>query len=36
MVGYAIDKTLSPKLAIAATNMAIATRNINNPIHHSG
>jgi len=35
IVGYAIGKTLSPKLAIVALNMAIATRNIGNLIHHS-
>ena len=35
IVGYAIGKTLSPKLAIIALNMAIATRNTNNLIHHS-
>ena len=35
IVGYAIGKTLSPKLAIAALNMAIATRNTDNLIHHS-
>jgi len=34
IVGYAIGKTLSPKLAIIALNMAIATRNTNNLIHH--
>lgn len=34
IVGYAIGKTLSPKLAIAALNMAIATRNTDNLIHH--
>lgn len=33
--GYAIGKTLSPKLTITALNMTIATRNINNLIHHS-
>jgi len=35
IVGYAIGKTLSLKLAIAALNMAIATRNTDNLIHHS-
>ena len=35
IVGYAIGKTLSPKLAIIALNIAIATRNTNNLIHHS-
>jgi len=35
IVGYAIGKTLSPKLAIVALNMAIATRNTDNLIHHS-
>ena len=35
IVGYAIGKTLSPKLAIAALNMARATRKTNNLIHHS-
>jgi len=35
IVGYAIGKILSPKLAIAALNMAIATRNTDNLIHHS-
>lgn len=35
IVGYAIGKTLSPKLAIAALNMAIATRYTDNLIHHS-
>jgi len=34
IVGYAIGKTLSPKLAITALNMAIATRNTDNLIHH--
>ena len=34
IVGYAIGKTLSPKLAIAALKMAIATRNTDNLIHH--
>ena len=32
---YAIGKTLSPKLAIVALNMAITTRNNDNLIHHS-
>jgi len=35
IVGYAIGKTLSSKLAITALNMAIATRNTDNLIHHS-
>jgi len=35
IVGYALCKTLSPKLAIAALKMAIATRNTDNLIHHS-
>jgi len=35
IVGYAIGKTLSPKLAIAALNIAIATRKSDNLIHHS-
>jgi len=35
IVGYAIGKTLSSKLAITALNMAIATRKTNNLIHHS-
>jgi len=35
IVGYAIDKTLSPELTIAALNMAIANRNTNQLIHHS-
>ena len=35
IVGYAIGKTLSPKLAITALNMAIATRNTEGLIHHS-
>jgi len=34
IVGYAIGKTLCPKLAITALSMAIATRNIDNLIHH--
>lgn len=34
IVGYAIGKTLSPKLAIAALNMAITTRKTDNLIHH--
>ncbi len=34
IVGYAIGKTLSPKLAIAALSMAIATRNTEDLIHH--
>ena len=35
IVGYAIGKTLSSELAITALKMAIATRNIDNLIHHS-
>jgi len=35
IVGYAIGKTLSSKLAITALNMAIATRKTDNLIHHS-
>ena len=35
IVGYAIGKTLSSELAIAALSMAIATRNTDNLIHHS-
>ena len=35
IVGYALGKTLSSKLAITALNMAIATRNTDNLIHHS-
>ena len=35
IVGYALAKTLSPKLTITALKMAIATRNTNNLIHHS-
>ena len=35
IVGYAIGKTLSSELAIAALKMAIATRNTDNLIHHS-
>jgi transposase InsO family protein len=34
IVGYTIGKTLSPKLAIVALNMAIATRNTEGLIHH--
>lgn len=34
IVGYAIGKTLSPKLAITALSMAIATRNTEGLIHH--
>ena len=34
IVVYAIGKTLSPKLVIAALNMAIHTRNTDNLIHH--
>jgi len=35
IVGYAIGKTLSPKLAITALSMAIATRKTDNLIYHS-
>ena len=35
IVGYALGKTLSPKLAITALNIAIATRKTDNLIHHS-
>jgi len=35
IVGYAIGRTLSSELAITALNMAIATRNTDNLIHHS-
>jgi len=35
IVGYAIGKTLSTQLAIAALNMAIANRNTDKLIHHS-
>ena len=35
IVGYAIGKTLSSELAIAALNMAMAIRNTDNLIHHS-
>jgi putative transposase len=35
IVGYAIGKTLSPQLAIAALKMAIASRNTDQLIHHS-
>jgi len=35
IVGYAIARTLSSELAIAALKMAIATRNTDNLIHHS-
>jgi len=35
IVDYAIGKTLSSKLVIAALNMAITTRNTDNLIHHS-
>jgi len=35
IVGYAIGKTLSSKIAIVALNMSISTRNISNLIHHS-
>ena len=35
IVGYAIGKTLRPKLTVTALSMAIANRDINNLIHHS-
>ncbi len=35
IVGYALGKTLGPKLTITALKMAIATRNTDNLIHHS-
>jgi len=35
IVGYAIGKSLSPQLAIAALKMAIANRNNDKVIHHS-
>ena len=35
IVGYAIGKTLSPELTIAALSMAIANRDTNKLIHHS-
>jgi len=35
IVGYAIGKSLSPQLAIAALHMAIASRNTDQLIHHS-
>jgi transposase InsO family protein len=35
IVGYAIGRTLSSELTIAALNMAIATRKTDNLIHHS-
>jgi len=35
IVGYAIGKSLSPRLAIAALNMAIASRKTDKLIHHS-
>jgi putative transposase len=35
IIGYAIGKTLSPHLAIAALNMAIASRDTDQLIHHS-
>ncbi len=35
IVGYAIAKTLSPELTIAALHMAIANRNTDELIHHS-
>jgi len=34
IIGYAIGKTLSPKLAITTLNMAIVSRNTDNLIHH--
>jgi len=34
-VGYALVNILSPKLAITALNMAIATRNTEDLIRHS-
>ncbi len=35
VVGYALGKTLSHELTLAALQMALATRNSNNLIHHS-
>jgi len=35
IVGYAIGKTLFPKLAITTLNMTIAARKTDNLIHHS-
>jgi len=35
IVGYAIGKTLCPKLTVTALSMAIANRDINNLVHHS-
>ncbi|MHA1268087.1 MAG: DDE-type integrase/transposase/recombinase [Candidatus Helarchaeota archaeon] len=35
IVGYTIGKTLSSELAIAALNIAIATRDTEELIHHS-
>ena len=35
IVGYALGKTLCPKLTVTALKMAIATRNTDNLIHHS-
>src|SRR5690606_18116391 len=35
IVGYAIGKTLSPQLTLAALKMALANRKIGNLIHHS-
>ena len=35
IIGYAISRTLSSELAITVLNMAIATRNTDNLIHHS-
>ena len=34
IVGYAVGRTLSPKLAITTLNMAIVSRNTDNLIHH--
>ncbi|KUK66109.1 MAG: Putative transposase, partial [Parcubacteria bacterium 34_609] len=35
VVGYALGKTLSAELTLAALQMAIATRKLENLIHHS-
>ena len=35
IVGYAIGKTLSPELTLAALKMALSNRNTNHLIHHS-
>ena len=35
IIGYAIGKTLSSELTLAALQMTIATRNVKNLIHHS-